>query len=178
METDRLSRARRLRGDIAPATNVYDVRDWREAHDLATHGREGMLALVGVLVYVVGRVVGDLLTAPPGDGGLIERMSGGDGSWLGLACALVFALLWRGWATRNLSTVTIDPIRREITLRSRRHDEARGSRWTFDQIAGVEVVSSRSSDAVRIDLGARRLLVRVPRGAAHEMTESLRALAR
>ena len=144
-------------GALSPTARDVDVRTWVGPHTLARHGREGV-SLGAALTVLAASYVLDLRP------------------W-GIVIAAMLVVIWRtttGWRPMR---VTIDPVHRAIHWRRRgRRDGA--CEASFDELIGVEPVDSWFSDAVRLNLGARTLLVRVPAGQGSRFAESLQAVAK
>lgn len=170
-----------LSGAPVPPTDEFDVAAWREPHAFVVHRREELaLALALVFVFFPYRLV-DLFGYESWELYGVDTLAASvAGSvTLLLVPATVVLLAFRTQIPRA-GWLTIDPVGRRVEWRrrSRAGGEAERS-WAFSELRivglrdGGRHVDAARSAALTFALPTGDLMIRVPRGKASQLAESL-----
>ena len=169
----RLAHSRPVNGAVSPAVDSLDVQTWTEPHAVGIHEWEEALLVGGAawfVVCVIFRLVNDFLIGDPRDPARLAPA---------LEVLLVFGVPVMGvtaWALVNRlrgGAIEIDPVARVFTWRGTRHPERVRASWQFGELVSAKQVTRWFSDAVRLDFGTRRFVVRVPTGTGSLLAWSL-----
>lgn len=153
------------------STHEFDVAGWSGSRRLRTENPYaetvvGLLFFLTISVEWWSREVFSVIG--------VERPSGVLGVVLmepGMGVLSVAAILVGHVVCRR--TVTIDPVLRVVTMSRRGRPASVAARWGFDEL--VEVVPGKDpwGDLASLRFASNRLTVRVPRGGAGALADSL-----
>lgn len=168
-------------GALRPCTSDADVSQWKRPHSAVIARSDETVAITMVVLFLLPRLVlrgvhGDDFL--PGHSDLVEAILVTAATFVPV---LVIGAIWLALGKRSAGWITIDPIRRRVEWR-RMKDRAGAptAQWSFDEVRDVQGVGSglSFSDLMTIELPDRAFHVRVPRGFAAPLAESLGQAAR